>query len=42
MAQDGLPGLFRTPPEQLAFRVAALAIGQPYQDPTAIELSPER
>lgn len=28
-------------PNQLAFRIAALAVGKPYQDPTPIELSPE-
>ena len=28
-------------PEQLAFKIAAFAIGQPYKEPTSIELSPE-
>lgn len=28
-------------PEQLAFKIAASVIGKPYQDPIAIELSPE-
>jgi CubicO group peptidase (beta-lactamase class C family) len=28
-------------PEQLAFKIAALVIGQPYKEPTSIELSPE-